>query len=376
MSQIALSAGVRNSLSAIQASSSAAQIQQTRLATGKKVNSALDNPASFFTSAGLSNRANDLSSLLDSIGQGVKTIEAADKGIAALTKLIETAQGTARQALQSASTNLQSVGSALTGGLTKTAVAGDAGNVVIKIDGSTTGRSFAVAATDTIQTLVDKINVADKGIKASVDSNNKLVIEATGGESLEIDASSTAATLTFAGLTAGAITRTTDNSTRASLAKSFDDLRTQIDQLAKDAGYNGVNLLNGDNLKIQFNEGNTSSITLRGATLDSNGLNVKASANKLQGDSDIQDVLTQLDLAKTQLRAQASTFGANLSVVQNRQDFTKGLIATLESGSDQLVVADASEEGAKLLALNTRQQLSTTALTLANQADQSVLRLF
>jgi flagellin len=376
MSQIALSAGVRNSLSAIQASSSAAQIQQTRLATGKKVNSALDNPASFFTAAGLSNRASDLSSLLDSIGQGVKTIEAADKGIAALTKLIETAQGNARQALQSASTNLQSVGTALTGGAAKVAVGGDAGNLVIKIDGSTTGRSFSVAAADTIQTLVDKINVADKGIKASVDSNNKLVIEATGGESLEIDASSTAATLTFAGLTAGAVTRTTDNTTRASLAKSFDDLRTQIDQLAKDAGYNGVNLLNGDNLRIQFNEQNTSSITLRGSTLDSNGLNVKASANKLQGDSDIQDVLTQLDLAKTQLRAQASTFGANLSVVQNRQDFTKGLIATLESGSDQLVVADASEEGAKLLALNTRQQLSTTALTLANQADQSVLRLF
>jgi flagellin len=376
MSQIALSAGVRNSLSAIQASSSAAQIQQTRLATGKKVNSALDNPASFFTAAGLSNRASDLSSLLDSIGQGVKTIEAADKGIAALTKLIETAQGNARQALQSASTNLQSVGTALTGGAAKIAAGGDVGNLVIKIDGSTTGRTFAVAAADTVQTLVDKINVADKGIKASVDANNKLVIEATGGESLEIDASSTAATLTYAGLTAGAVTRTVDNSTRASLAKSFDDLRTQIDQLAKDAGYNGVNLLNGDNLRIQFNEGNTSSITLRGATLDSNGLNVKASANKLQGDSDIQDVLSQLDLAKTQLRAQASTFGANLSVVQNRQDFTKGLIATLESGSDQLVVADASEEGAKLLALNTRQQLSTTALTLANQADQSVLRLF
>jgi flagellin len=376
MSQIALSAGVRNSLSAIQASSSAAQIQQTRLATGKKVNSALDNPASFFTAAGLSNRASDLSSLLDSIGQGVKTIEAADKGIAALTKLIETAQGNARQALQSASVNLKSTGSALTGGAAKVAVAGDAGNVVIKIDGSTTGRSFAVAAGDTIQDLVDDINGADKGIKASVDSSNKLVIEATGGESLEIDASSTAATLTFAGLTAGAVTRTTSNTTRQQLAASFDDLRTQIDQLAADAGYNGVNLLNGDNLRIQFNEGNTSSITLRGTTLDANGLGVDASKNQLQGDSDIQDALTQLDLAKTQLRAQASTFGANLSVVQNRQDFTKGLIATLESGSDQLVVADASEEGAKLLALNTRQQLSTTALTLANQADQSVLRLF
>lgn len=376
MSQIALSAGVRNSLSAIQASSSAAQIQQTRLATGKKVNSALDNPASFFTAAGLSNRASDLSSLLDSIGQGVKTIEAADKGISALTKLIETAQGNARQALQSASVNLKSTGSVLTGGAAKVAVAGDAGNLVIRIDGSITGRSFAVAAGDTIQDLVDDINAADKGIKASVDAGNKLVIEATGGESLEIDASTTAATATFAGQTVGVVARATNNTTRQQLAASFNDLRTQIDQLAADAGYNGVNLLNGDNLRIQFNEGNTSSITLRGTTLDANGLGVDGAKNQLQGDSDIQDALDQLDLAKTQLRAQASTFGANLSVVQNRQDFTKGLIATLESGSDQLVVADASEEGAKLLALNTRQQLSTTALTLANQADQSVLRLF
>lgn len=374
MSQIALSAGVRNSLSAIQSSAALAQIQQTRLATGKKVNSALDNPASFFTSAGLNNRANDLSALLDSIGQGVKTIEAADKGIKSLTKLIETAQGNARQALQSASVNLKVTGSALVGGGSKVAAAGDVGNLVIKIDG--TNNTFAVAATDTIDELVDTINAADKGIKASVDSANKLVIEATGGETLEIDATSTAATLTYAGLTAGAVTRTVDNTTRESLAKSYDDLRTQIDQLAADAGYNGVNLLNGDNLRIQFNEGNTSSITLRGTTLDSNGLSVGAAKNKFQGDSDIQDALTELDLAKTQLRAQASTFGANLSVVQNRQDFTKGLIDTLESGADQLVIADASEEGAKLLALNTRQQLSTTALTLANQADQSVLRLF
>lgn len=374
MSQIALSAGVRNSLSAIQASSSQAQIQQTRLATGKKVNSALDNPSSFFTSAGLSNRASDLSSLLDSIGQGIKTIEAADKGIASLTKLIETAQGNARQALQSASVNLKSTGTALVGGASKAAVAGDAGNLVIKIDG--VNNTFALAAADTVQDLVDDINAADKGIKASVGTDNKLTIEATGGESLEIDATTTDATAAFLGLTEGAVTRTTSNSSRAELAKSYDDLRTQIDQLAADAGYNGVNLLNGDNLRIQFNEQNTSSISLRGATLDSSGLGVNGSKGTFQSDSDIKDALAELDLAKTQLRAQASTFGANLSVVQNRQDFTKGLISTLESGSDQLVVADASEEGAKLLALNTRQQLSTTALTLANQADQSVLRLF
>ena len=72
----------------------------------------------------------------------------------------------------------------------------------------------------------------------------------------------------------------------------------------------------------------------------------------------------------------ASTFGSNLSVAQTRQDFTKEMVNTLTTGADNLVLADSNEEGAKLLALNTRQQLSQTALSLASQADQSVLRLF
>ena len=372
---ISLSSGVRNALSAIQSNTSQAEVQQKRLATGKKVNSAIDNPANFFTSQGLKSRSSDLSRLLDGIAQGAKTLEAADKGIKAITKLVEATQGAARQALQNASTNLSSTGSVLTGGAAKVAVAGDAGNLVIKAGTVTT--TVAVAAGDTIQKVVDALNVDGTGLRAEVGSDNKLKVSAQNGESLEVLAG-TAATTSFAGLTVGVVARdaSTTNSTRENLAKQFDDLRTQIDQLSKDTGYNGINLLNGDSLKVAFNEKDTSSLTIKGVTFDSAGLGITSSDNKLQANSDINLAIKELTSGIEKLRSQASTFGSNLSVVQNRQEFTKDFIDTLETGADQLILADQNEEAAKLLTLNTRNQLSQTALSLASQADQGVLRLF
>jgi flagellin len=373
---ISLSNGVRSALSSIQSNASQAEVQQKRLATGKKVNSALDNPANFFTAQGLKSRSSDLSRLLDGIAQGAKTLEAADKGIKSLTKLVEAAQGAARQALQSASSNLSATGTALANGAATTAVAGDAGTLNIQAGATTT--SVSIAAGDTVQKIVDALNVDGTGVRAEVGSDNKLKVTALNGESLEVLASSTNATAAFAGLTEAAVTRTagTTNATRENLAKQFDDLRTQINQLSKDTGYNGVNLLNGDSLKVQFNEKDTSSLTIKGVAFDAAGLGIAASGNKLQSDSDINAALANLTGAVDKLRSQASTFGSNLSVVQSRQDFTKDFIDTLETGADQLVLADQNEEAAKLLTLNTRQQLSQTALSLASQADQGVLRLF
>jgi flagellin len=373
---ISLSSGVRNALSSIQSNSSQAAVQQKRLATGLKVNSAIDNPANFFTAQGLKSRSSDLSRLLDGIAQGAKTLEAADKGIKSLTKLVEAAQGAARQALQNASTNLSSTGAALVGGAAKTAVAGDVGTLSIQAGSITT--NVAVAAGDTVQKVVDALNAEGTGVRAEVGSDNKLKVSALNGESLNILASSTGATATFVGLTEGAVARdaSTTNTTRDSLSKQFDDLRSQINQLAKDTGYNGINLLNGDSLKVTFNEKDTSSLTIKGVTFDSAGLGVRASSNKFQSNSDINTALSDLTNAVDKLRTQASTFGSNLSVVQNRQEFTKDFIDTLETGADQLVLADQNEEAAKLLTLNTRQQLSQTALSLASQADQGVLRLF
>src|SRR3954447_10609872 len=98
MASIALSSGVRQALSSIQSTSSQQSVIQNRLATGKKVNSALDNPTSFFTASGLSSRASDLGSLLDDMGQAVKTLEAADKAITAIGKLVDNARSIAKQA--------------------------------------------------------------------------------------------------------------------------------------------------------------------------------------------------------------------------------------------------------------------------------------
>jgi flagellin-like hook-associated protein FlgL len=152
---------------------------------------------------------------------------------------------------------------------------------------------------------------------------------------------------------------------------------TQIDALARDSSYNGINLLNGDNLKVVFNEKGTSSLTITGVKVDTNGLGLtSASGSAFQDDAKIDTTITSLDSALTTLRTQASKFGSSLTTVQTRQDFTKDLITTLQTGADNLVLADTNEEGANLLALQTRQQLSTTALSLSAQAAQAVLRLF
>lgn len=167
------------------------------------------------------------------------------------------------------------------------------------------------------------------------------------------------------------------NAARTSLEAQFNSLRSQIDQLAADSGYNGVNLLNGDDLSVIFNEDGSSTLGIDGVEFDSEGLGITSVATgDFQTNSGIQTSLDQLSSAINTLRSQASTFGSNLSVVEVRQDFTKNMINTLETGAANLTLADTNEEGANLLALQTRQQLSTTALSMASQADQNVLRLF
>ncbi len=157
---ISLSSGVRNALSAIQSNASQAEVQQKRLATGKKVNSAIDNPANFFTSQGLKSRSADLGRLLDGIAQGAKTLEAADKGIKSLTKLVEAAQGAARQALQNASTSpkVTTAGATpVTGATTLVSAAGGGFTAADTISVNGTAVQ-TVAAGTTVQNLADSIN--------------------------------------------------------------------------------------------------------------------------------------------------------------------------------------------------------------------------
>jgi hypothetical protein len=210
-----------------------------------------------------------------------------------------------------------------------------------------------------------------------------LVAGASTPTSLTLDTSNTN-TATALGITEattnGVATTSTPDATRASLQTDFNNLLVQLDQLAKDSSYNGINLLYGDNLKVLFNEKGTSSLTITGVKFDSPGLGLSSvsgtGATSFQDNTKLDAVLASLDTALSTLRTQSSTFGSTLTIIQTRQDFTKNLINTLQTGADNLVLADTNEEGANMLALQTRQQLSTTALSLANQANQAVLRLF
>lgn len=377
MADITLTAGVRQNLLSLQQTADLMATTQNRLATGKKINTALDNPISFFTSQSLSNRASDLTSLLDSISNATQTLQAANNGITSLTKLVQSAQAIAQQAQQSASTSAKVTGSVA--GLAAADVATFSANTdTITVNDGTTTATFTAAAGagDTIQAIMDAVNnTANIKIQASLTSDGKLQLQNLEGGNIVIGGTASAGELAGVGLVAGTTTGSV-NTTRESLASQYNAIRTQIDQLTTDSGYNGVNLLNGDDLTVVFNERGTSKQTISGVTLDSTGLGVSAAANDFQTDVDVNSALTDLTAALGTLRAQAVSFGSSLSVVQTRQDFTKSMVNTLQTGADNLVLADTNLEGANMLALQTRQSLSSTALSLASQASQSVLRLF
>jgi flagellin len=373
MSDVILSKSVRANLSALQSTANLISQTQNRLATGKRVNSALDNPLNFFTSQSLNSRASDLGALLDSVSNAVQTLQAADNGITSLTKLIQSAQAIAQQAQQSSATTARFAGT-VTGLTSASTGAFTAGNTITVSDGTTTA-TFTAAGTsaDTVGAFIAAVNgTANLKVRAELSGDGRVLLEATGTNTIVIGGTNAGQFGVANGTTAAG----TLNTTRSSLATQYDGLRSQIDQLAGDSGFNGVNLLNGDGLKVIFNEKGTSSLSITGVTFNAAGLGVTASTNTFQTDKDIADALANINAALSTLRSQASAFGSSLSTVQTRQDFTKAMIGTLKTGADNLVLADSNEEGANLLALQTRQQLSSTALSLAAQADQAVLRLF
>jgi flagellin len=245
--------------------------------------------------------------------------------------------------------------------------------------------TFGDGTGGTIKTL-DQLNAAlqANNLTATLDTTGKLTISASndyasstlGGPAGGQIGGTVTAALTWTAATAP-VPDANALATRASLQNDFNNLLQQIDQLAKDSSYGGINLIYGDSLKIVFNENGSSVLQVVGVTFSAAGLGLAApTVNAFQDNASINAVIGSLNNALVTLRTQASKFGSNLSVVQNRQDFTKNMINLLQTGADSLVLADSNEQGANMLALQTRQQLSTTALSLASQADQAVLRLF
>jgi flagellin-like hook-associated protein FlgL len=275
-STVNLSSSILQNLYSLQNIKNQMDSTENKLATGLKVNSALDDPVSYFAAQDEKQRASDLSSLKNAMSEGIQTIDAANNGITSIKDLIADAKSLAKSALSSS-----------------------------------------------------------------------------------------------------------DDDTRASYLTQFNDLLGQIDQLASDSGYNGVNLLGGttESLKVSFDESGTSSITVAGVDASSTGLGLTTQttgswATGTAGDAAINAVITALDSAKTTLQSDAKSLSTSLSTVTTRQDFTTNMINTLTTGAGNLVNADTNEESANLTTLQTQQQLSIYSLSIANTAAQAVLKLF
>ena len=493
MSDVVLSAAVRSTLLSLQGTAALTSAVQTRLATGKRVNTALDNPRSYFTSLSLNGRASDLSALLDGITQAQQTVKTVTEGIAALTKLIQTAQSLVQQARQAplpaisydpivvtGSTGIggEALGTVTgnvdtSGGFTtdvnnlqiqvgattytvhnpssptpqnintiiseinSTAGLGPSGAVTASLDGSGKYLKLTANNTDTSFQVLGSTAATALGVTGTGTSTNLLqAVAGLSGTSLTVQANGGGATtvqfgtgggqvstlaelqsaLANSGVSAsnsggplalsvagssgtgnalitsgsalgafgmspvnqyGQVSTPTPDATRASLQDQYNNLLQQIDTLAGDSSYNGLNLLKGDNLTTTFNETGASTLTISGVTLDSNGLGLAAlTGSDFQSNFAIADIATKLGAALTTLSSEAGRFGTGLTTLQTRHDFTTALISTLQAGADDLVLADTNLEGANLLALQTRQQLSTTALSLSSQGAQAVLRLF
>lgn len=390
---VTLTAALRSNLISLQGTQRLLDSTQNRLATGKKVNSALDNANAFFASQSLTNRAGDLGNLLDGIGQGIQTIKAADKAITSLTALLNQAQAiaqTARETVGSSAAN----GSFVSEGTVTfdTADAADlvAATVVAAADelelnfGGVPGTfTVTIGAADSLQDVVDAINVqstaAGIGNVASVVADPATFewrIDITANVTVEFgaDADGVAAALGLNDIQAGDLTAAVVTGIDA-LEADFDKIMAQINGLIPDGNYRGTNLLNNGDLEVRFNEDGSSELTVEGVDFTATGLGLGAAADF----SSVGNVDTTIENIRTALetvRSQARSFGTSLTIMQTREDFTKNLINTLKEGSDKLTLADTNEEAAKLLSLQTSQQLGITALSLASQAQQAVLRLF
>ena len=377
MADISLTASMRSNLLSLQQTQDLMDMTQERLSTGKKVNSAIDNPSSYYTAQSLTNRASDLNALLDSMGQGIQTIQAANEGIEAITDFVQQAKALANTARDNATVK----GTTSSGTYT---AADDTKNITVKIEGvADQDIEVTLEDTDSLEQAATKIatalNDGTDGVKDAEDTviggftatveNGQIKISNSKG--IVANVSGTISGITFNG--------EIGNSTRTTSMKQYNEILDQIDQLAKESGYKGVNLLQGNSLKVVFNEDRSSYLTINGTFADTSdeGLKISRAEDWTNPDNEAIDAsISELENAITSLRNMASEFGNNYSIVENRENFTESLINVLEEGSDKLTLADMNEESANMLALQTRQQLAINSLSLASQAAQSVLSLF
>ncbi|WP_143274875.1 DUF1522 domain-containing protein, partial [Bradyrhizobium canariense] len=252
--------------------------------------------------------------------------------------------------------------------------------------GTAVNVTFGDGTNGTVKTL-DQLNsqLQANNLSATIDANGLLTISASN-DYASSTLGSTVAGGAIGGTLTSSLTFTTAStpvqdvvaqSTRANLVSQYNNILNQIDTTSVDSSFNGVNLLNGDQLKLVFDETGKSSLNITGVTYNSKGLGLASLSVGVDfiDNAATNRVLSNLNSASSTLRSEASALGSNLSVVQIRQDFNKNLINVLQTGSSNLPLADPNTEAANSRALPTRQSIAVSALSLANTSQQSVLQL-
>ncbi|WFU27963.1 DUF1522 domain-containing protein [Bradyrhizobium sp. CB1717] len=246
--------------------------------------------------------------------------------------------------------------------------------------------TFGDGTNGTVKTL-DQLNAQLQAnhLTATIDANGVLTVT-TVNEYASSTLGSTTAGGTVGGTITGVLAFTTAQppvqdpvaqTARSNLVNQFNNILAQIDTTSQDSSFNGVNLLNGDTLKLVFNETGSSTLSINGVVFNAAGLGLSNLVNGVDfiDNGATNKVLASLNAASSRLRSEGSSLGSNLSIVQVRQDFSKNLINVLQTGSSNLTLADTNEEAANSQALSTRQSIAVSALSLANQSQQSVLQL-
>jgi len=380
MSDISLTSGMRANLLSLQSTVKLLDRTQERLSTGKEVNSALDNPVNFFTALSHTSRANDLLAYKDGISESIQTIKAADNAITAITTLIESAKGIAEDAKGA----LGDTGTVTSQTLTLSATMLEGTEITIG------GTTFTATDAEVAGSGEFSITSGDtEGIAAALAT----AINAEG----EMSATVIGSTLTIESTTTMTATAIDfdheydyifEESSVAAVDElsakisQYADLMTQLGYLQEDAFYKGKNLLGSaagtgdgedDDMTVRF--GNDKELTVSSFKGDVAGLGLEATV-AWASEADIETSIDNLDAALSTLRIESSKLSSNLSIINARDEWITGITNILQTGADNLTLADSNEEGANMLMLQTRQSLSTNALSLSAQAAQSVLQLF
>lgn len=408
MSDVSLNSGIRANLLQLQQTSDLFTRTTERLASGKKVNSAIDSPTNFFASVNLTDRAEGLSARLDGMGQAVQTIKAADNGISTIRSFISAMKGVINNAIGSSDASERvSLGkqfnelivqirntakdasyqgvNLLQGNITNTiqfnekfddssldifgfdvAGPGPEGLNVVDSNGEISSAAETAVINQASAVAVSaRASVASQGSSAAVASVSASGFVSTNGT--YTNASNTASFAGgggFANATATATSVIGTASAGSSSSVAAVSSRASVASVASGTVTSVVAIFIG-------NQGGGSNIGIQGA--GSQPGSIDWGANNFQ--QTLAAVVQQLEAFDSELKIQAGTLSQNLAAVTIREEFSNSLINTLNEGSDKLILADLNEEGANLLALQTSSQLATQSLSLASQQAQGVLQL-